>query len=142
VQLTLVIPTYNEAENLPKLISALFALPLEDLQVLVVDDNSPDGTGALAEQLATEHPGRVQVRHRAGKLGLGSAYLEGFQQALEAGAEAVGQMDADFSHDPPALLDLVEALRTSDVALGSRYVPGGKPGRALAFLAQGAVGFR
>jgi dolichol-phosphate mannosyltransferase len=126
VQITVVIPTYNEAENLPKLISALFALPLDDLQLLVVDDNSPDGTGALAQELALQHHGRIQVRQRVGKLGLGSAYLEGFQQALQAGAEAIGQMDADFSHEPLALLDLVEVLQTCDVALGSRYVPGGK----------------
>lgn len=125
MQLTVVIPTYNEVENLPRLVSALMTLPLDGLQVLVVDDNSPDGTGARAEELAAQHPGRVYVRHRAGKLGLGSAYLEGFRQALEAGAEAVGQMDADFSHDPMALLELMNALQTCDVALGSRYVPGG-----------------
>ena len=125
MQLTVVIPTYNEVENLPRLVSALLTLPLDGLQVLVVDDNSPDGTGARAEELAAQHPGRVYVRHRAGKLGLGSAYLEGFRQALETGAEAVGQMDADFSHDPVALLELMYALQTCDVALGSRYVPGG-----------------
>jgi dolichol-phosphate mannosyltransferase len=141
VQITLVIPTYNEAENLPKLISALFALPLDDLRVLVVDDNSPDGTGALAEELAAQHPGRVLVRHRAGKLGLGSAYIQGFRQALEAGAETVGQMDADFSHDPPALLDLLEALSTCDVALGSRYVPGGKLDERWPFWRKGLSAF-
>ena len=125
MQLTVVIPTYNEVENLPRLVSVLLTLPLDGLQVLVVDDNSPDGTGARAEELAAQHPGRLYVRHRAGKLGLGSAYLEGFRQALEAGAEAIGQMDADFSHDPQALMELMSALQTCDVALGSRYVPGG-----------------
>jgi dolichol-phosphate mannosyltransferase len=141
VRITLVIPTYNEAENLPKLISALFALPLDDLHVLVVDDNSPDGTGDLAEELAAQHPGRVLVRHRVGKLGLGSAYLEGFHQALEAGAELVGQMDADFSHDPLALLDLLEAVRTCDVALGSRYVPGGRLDERWPFWRKGLSAF-
>jgi dolichol-phosphate mannosyltransferase len=125
VQLTIVIPTYNEAENLPKLISALFALPLEEPQVLVVDDNSPDGTGALAEELASGHPGRIRVHHRAGKLGLGTAYLEGFQLAMGAGAEAVAQMDADFSHEPNKLVDLMAALQKCDMVLGSRYIPGG-----------------
>jgi dolichol-phosphate mannosyltransferase len=125
VQLSIVIPTYNEAENLPKLISALFALPLDGTRVLVVDDNSPDGTGALAEELALTYQGRLQVRHRAGKLGLGTAYLEGFKRALEAGAEAVAQMDADFSHPPDKLVDLMEALEKCDVVLGSRYIRGG-----------------
>ncbi len=125
MQLSIVIPTYNEAENLPKLISALFALPLEGTRVLVVDDNSPDGTGALVEEMAPSYQGRLQVRHRAGKLGLGTAYLEGFKQSLEDGAEAVAQMDADFSHQPQKLVDLLGALGKCDVALGSRYIPGG-----------------
>ena len=99
MRITIVIPTYNEAENLPKLVSVLFSLPL-DLSILVVDDNSPDGTGDLAESLAKEHPGRVAVLHRAGKLGLRSAYVEGFHKAFELGAQVVVQMDADFSHDP------------------------------------------
>jgi dolichol-phosphate mannosyltransferase len=125
VSLTVVIPTYNEAENLPKLVSALFALPLEDLQVLVVDDNSPDGTGELAEMLAFEHPGKVSVLHRRAKAGLGTAYIAGFQYSLKAGAQAIAQMDADFSHPPEKLVELVAALETCDVALGSRYVAGG-----------------
>ncbi len=125
MQLTVIVPTYNEAENLPKLVSALFALPLMDLKILVVDDNSPDGTGALADELAGRHPGRVSVIHRAGKLGLRTAYLEGFEKALAAGAEAVGQMDADFSHDPGRLPAMLAALENADFVLGSRYVPGG-----------------
>jgi dolichol-phosphate mannosyltransferase len=125
VSLTVVIPTYNEAENLPKLVSALFALPLEDLQVLVVDDNSPDGTGELAEMLAFEHPGKVSVLHRRAKAGLGTAYIAGFQYSLKAGAQAIAQMDADFSHPPEKLVELVAALQDFDLALGSRYVPGG-----------------
>jgi dolichol-phosphate mannosyltransferase len=124
-QLTMVIPTYNEAENLPKLVEALFGLALPDLKLLVVDDNSPDGTGQLADQLALEHPGRVSVLHRAGKLGLGTAYVQGFRKALQEGAQAVGQMDADFSHPVEKIPELLEILKTHDVALGSRYVPGG-----------------
>jgi dolichol-phosphate mannosyltransferase len=125
VQLTVIVPTYNEAENLPKLVSALFALPIPELKILVVDDNSPDGTGKLADELAQKHPERVSVIHRAGKLGLRTAYLEGFKIAIANGAEAVGQMDADFSHDPNKLVEMAAALETADVVLGSRYVPGG-----------------
>ena len=125
VQLTVVIPTYNEAENLPKLVSALFTLPIENLKILVVDDNSLDGTGQLAEALALAHPGHLDVLHRPGKLGLGSAYLQGFRCAIEAGADTVGQMDADFSHPPEKVPVLLEALQSCDVAIGSRYVPGG-----------------
>ncbi|HEX7976808.1 MAG TPA: polyprenol monophosphomannose synthase [Anaerolineales bacterium] len=125
MQLTVVIPTYNEAENLPKLVSALFALPIPSLKLLVVDDNSPDGTGEIAEAFHSEHPGQIDVLHRSGKLGLGTAYICGFQQALEAGAEAVAQMDADFSHPPEKMVAMLDALQTCDVAMGSRYVPGG-----------------
>lgn len=124
VGITVVIPTYNEAETLPKLVFALFSLPL-DLRALVVDDNSPDGTGRVAEKLAEAHPGRVNVIHRPGKLGLRSAYLNGFQKALETDAQAVVQMDADFSHDPAALPSMVKMLETHDLTLGSRYVKGG-----------------
>jgi len=125
LQVTIIVPTYNEAENLPKLVSALFALPLENLKLLVVDDNSPDGTGRIADKLARQHPGKVSVTHRSGKLGLRTAYLEGFRRAIAEGAEAVGQMDADFSHDPANLVEMAAALQTADVAFGSRYVPGG-----------------
>ncbi|MEW6716061.1 MAG: polyprenol monophosphomannose synthase [Chloroflexota bacterium] len=123
--LTVVIPTYNEAENLPRLVSALFGLPLPGMRVLIVDDNSPDGTGKIAESLTDRHPERVSVIHRPGKLGLGSAYIQGFRQALTEGAEAVGQMDADFSHPPEKLVELYEVLKSYDLALGSRYIPGG-----------------
>lgn len=125
MQLTVVIPTFNEAENLPGLVSALFSLPIPELALLVVDDHSPDGTGEIAEQLSDDHPGRLAVIHRAGKLGLGSAYISGFSKALEAGAQAVAQMDADFSHPPQKLVDLMQALSSCDVAMGSRYVSGG-----------------
>jgi len=125
VQLTVVIPTYNEAENLPKLVSVLFALPLPDLRLLIVDDNSPDGTGAMVDELAPVYAGRLSALHRSGKLGLGTAYITGFRRAIEAGADAVAQMDADFSHPPELLVDLLETLQTCDIAMGSRYVPGG-----------------
>src|SRR3972149_4316912 len=122
--ITVVIPTYNEAENLPKLVSTLFSLPL-DLHLLVVDDNSPDGTGRNADELAAIYPGRVNVLHRPGKMGLSSAYLKGFQKVLDGGAQAIVQMDADFSHDPSVLVDMAKLLESCDVVLGSRYVKGG-----------------
>lgn len=125
MNVAVVLPTYNEAENLAALTEALWSLPLR-LNVLVVDDASPDGTGQLADQLAAAHPDRLSVVHRAGKLGLGTAYLQGFRQALAAGAEAVVQMDADFSHSPYYLPEFVDGLRECDVVVGSRYVPGGR----------------
>jgi dolichol-phosphate mannosyltransferase len=125
VKLTIVIPTYNEAENLPGLASALFALPIETLHLLIVDDNSPDGTGQLAEALAQDHPGRMQVLHRSGKLGLASAYIQGFGIALGAGASAIAQMDADFSHPPNLLPVMLKKLENHDLVIGSRYIAGG-----------------
>jgi dolichol-phosphate mannosyltransferase len=124
LRITVVIPTYNEAENLPKLVSALFSLPL-DLRVLIVDDNSPDGTGKIADELAQAYAGRVEILHRPGKMGLRSAYLNGFQKILDGDAQALVQMDADFSHDPSALVDMAKLLESCDVVLGSRYVQGG-----------------
>ena len=124
MRITVVTPTYNEAENLPKLVSALFSLPL-DLRVLVVDDNSPDGTGRIADELIAAYPGRVDVLHRLEKSGLRSAYLNGFQKALNGEAQAIVQMDADFSHDPSALVGMADLLESKDVVLGSRYVEGG-----------------
>jgi len=120
-----VIPTYNEAKNLPRLVEVLYGLPLEGLNILVVDDNSPDGTGEIANQLSDRYKGKFSVIHRQGKLGLGSAYLCGFRYALGAGAQAVAQMDADFSHPPAMLLSLLNVLESCDVAIGSRYIPGG-----------------
>jgi dolichol-phosphate mannosyltransferase len=124
VKISIVLPTYNEAENLPKLVSALFMLPLE-LHVLVVDDNSPDGTGNIADALAAAHPARISVLHRAGKQGLRSAYVEGFQKAFALGAEVVVQMDCDFSHDPAVLPEMARHLPDCDVVIGSRYIKGG-----------------
>ena len=124
MRIAVITPTYNEAENLPRLVSALFSLPL-DLSLLIVDDNSPDGTGQIADQLAVVFPGRVDVLHRPGKMGLRSAYLNGFQKILDGGAQAVVQMDADFSHDPSVLVNMSRLLESNDVVLGSRYVQGG-----------------
>ncbi|HUJ28875.1 MAG TPA: polyprenol monophosphomannose synthase [Myxococcales bacterium] len=118
-----VLPTYNERENLPHIAPAILAASPE-LDLLVVDDNSPDGTGALADELARDDP-RVRVLHRERKEGLGRAYLAGFAQALAAGYGRILEMDADFSHDPQRLPALLAASREVDVALGSRYVDGG-----------------
>ena len=120
-----VVPTYNEAHNLPELVRRLFALSLSSLKLLVVDDNSPDGTGNVADKLEQTYPGSVQVLHRTTKLGMGTAYVEGFQFALQQGADVLVQMDADLSHTPEDLPKLVEALSSADVAVGSRYCPGG-----------------
>jgi dolichol-phosphate mannosyltransferase len=125
LKITIVIPTYNEAENLPRLVEALFALPLDELSVLIVDDNSPDGTGKLAEELSPGYGGRISVLHRPAKMGLGSAYIQGFQRALREGAEAVLQMDADFSHPIEKIPQLAAALAGHDFVIGSRYVRGG-----------------
>lgn len=125
MKLTVVIPTYNEAENLPKLVSAIFSLPLPKLKILIVDDQSPDGTGEIANKLRLEYLGRLSLIERSGKLGLGTAYVNGFAHALADGAEAIAQMDADFSHPPEKLMQLLAALEHCDVAMGSRYIPGG-----------------
>jgi dolichol-phosphate mannosyltransferase len=125
-KLTVVIPTYNEAENLELIAAELWALPIPDLKILVVDDASPDETGKIADDLAAAHPGRLSVIHRRGKLGLGSAYITGFKAALEGDAEAIAQMDADFSHDPGYLPEFMDKLESADAVFGSRYVPGGK----------------
>jgi dolichol-phosphate mannosyltransferase len=122
-----VLPTYNESENIAAMLDAVLSVFLQsgiDGHVLVVDDNSPDGTGAIAEQAAAEHP-RVHVLHRAAKEGLGPAYRAGFRYALEAGAHLVIQMDCDFSHDPDALPTLIAASEDADLVIGSRYVDGG-----------------
>ena len=124
MRIAVVIPTYNEAENLPKLVSALFVLPL-DLRVLVVDDNSPDGTGRIADELSATYGGLLNVLHRQEKQGLRSTYLAGFQKVLEEGAQAAAQMDADFSHDPAVLVEMARRLDSCDVVLGSRYIKGG-----------------
>jgi dolichol-phosphate mannosyltransferase len=124
----IVIPTYNEAGNVERVVRATDAelerLVGDEHRILVVDDNSPDGTGAIAEALADELPA-VEVLHRQAKAGLGQAYLAGFAHALAGGAELVFEMDADYSHDPVYLGVLLEAAKDADLVLGSRYVPGG-----------------
>ncbi len=117
------LPTYDERENLEPILRAILAAAPE-VDVLVIDDSSPDGTGALADAFAAHEP-RVNVLHRAGKEGLGKAYLAGFAWALERGYDLVLEMDADFSHDPAHLPALLGAAREADLVLGSRYVPGG-----------------
>lgn len=124
-KIMVVIPTYNEASNLPTLIGELLALGALDLEVLIVDDNSPDGTGQVADDLAERYPDRVHVLHRPGKLGLGTAYVAGFGYALEHGSDLIIQMDADFSHSPAYIPQFVEAIEGYDVVVGSRYVSGG-----------------
>jgi dolichol-phosphate mannosyltransferase len=127
MRLTIVLPTYNEAENLPRMVKALFDLPLTvDLSLLVVDDNSPDGTGKIADELARQYPGKITVLHRKGKTGLGKAYLAGFKVAIEEGADLIVQMDCDFSHQPHYIPQMVEAAIEADMVLGSRFAPGGR----------------
>lgn len=122
-----VIPTYNEADNLPAITAELLALDVPNLQLMVVDDDSPDGTGRIADELAQErYPGRVHVIHRKGKLGLGTAYITGFTRAMELGADYVIQMDADFSHSPSYIPKMLEQIKDYDVVVGSRYVGGGE----------------
>ena len=121
----ILIPTYNERENLPLLIAALLVLP--DVEVLVIDDASPDGTGEIADALAREHAGRVQVMHRTGARGLGRSYLDGFRVAVATDAHVICQMDADLSHDPKFLTSMFAAIDAgAELVIGSRYLEGGR----------------
>ena len=125
MQVSVIVPTYNESENIKALVTQLLALPTGIL-VIVVDDNSPDGTGNIADRLAEENPRRIEVIHRAGKLGLGTAYIAGFKRALAGGADLICTMDADFSHNPRYIPDMVAKIDQGyDLVIGSRYVPGG-----------------
>lgn len=122
----IVVPTYNEAENINSLVEAIIASTPSSIDILIVDDGSPDGTGALADVLAVRHEPRVHVLHREKKMGLGTAYVNGFRWGLgRAEYSAFIEMDADFSHNPSYLKTMLSTLETSDVAIGSRYVPGG-----------------
>ncbi len=128
--LAVVVPTYNEADNLAEMVDTLFSLPLTNLRLVIVDDDSPDGTGALADKLAQRYnqiQTRMSVIHRPRKGGLGTAYVAGFQRALSDGAEFIVQMDADFSHSPSYILQMLGVVFATgmDVVIGSRYVPGG-----------------
>jgi dolichol-phosphate mannosyltransferase len=129
-----VLPTYNEIENLPLMVEALFALPLENLHLLVVDDNSPDGTGQLADELAQQHTGKINVLHRTEKNGLGPAYIAGFKHALTLDADMIVQMDTDFSHQPEYVPIMVAKLNEGyDAVLGSRYMKGGSVDESWSF---------
>src|SRR6202023_3194047 len=119
----IIIPTYNEYDNLRPLLEQIFTYaPASD--ILVVDDNSPDGTGQLADEISAQNR-QMHVMHRAGKLGLGTAYIAGFKYAVEHQYDAAFEMDADFSHDPRYLPDFLKAIEQADLVIGSRYVPGG-----------------
>jgi dolichol-phosphate mannosyltransferase len=125
------VPTYNERDNLRPLIAALMAI--EDLHVLVIDDNSPDGTADEAARLAAQSGGRVSLLRRSGPRGLGRSYIDGMTAALHTDATHICQMDADFSHDPAALPGLLAALDGADLVIGSRYIPGGRVGNWPAY---------
>lgn len=118
-----IVPTYNERGNLPTLVAALMKQP--NVRMMVVDDQSPDGTGALADTLAAEHAGRIHVMHRTGPRGLGRSYIDGIRRAINEPVDVIAQMDADLSHDPDHLPHLIRATDHADVVIGSRYVPGG-----------------
>lgn len=122
--IVVVIPTYNERENIQWLVPEVLAVDPR-IRIAIVDDNSPDGTGAAADVLSTAHPGRVDVLHRPAKSGIGPAYVAGFQHALRLRPRLVAQMDADHSHQPEDLRRLIDAAQDADLVLGSRYVPGG-----------------
>jgi dolichol-phosphate mannosyltransferase len=119
----IIIPTYNESENLPLLIEAIFEVK-DDVHLLIVDDGSPDGTGKIADEWVAKDP-RVHVMHREGKLGLGTAYIAGFKWALARDYELVFEMDADFSHQPRYIPDFIQAAEEADLVLGCRYIKGG-----------------
>lgn len=125
MSICVIIPTYNEVENLPLIVERLLSLPLSALSILVIDDNSPDGTGALADELAARYEDQFSVIHRSGKLGLGTAYITGFKKMLERGVDFIAQMDADFSHEPEKLPEFFETIQHCDLVLGSRYIKGG-----------------
>ncbi len=119
-----IVPTYNERDNINILLNDLLSLPV-NLSVINVDDNSPDGTGELSDAWAARYPDRVQVVHRAGKLGLGTAYIAGFKRAFQADFDRIMTMDADFSHHPRYIPSMLDLSRERDIVIGSRYVPGG-----------------
>jgi len=121
-----IIPTYDEAENLVQMVAELMTLGLDSLHILIIDDNSPDGTGEIADDLALQYADNVHVIHRPRKMGLGTAYIMGFRYALESGAEYIIQMDADFSHSPSYLPVLLDKIEECDVVIGSRYVQDGR----------------
>lgn len=124
-KIVVLLPTYNEAENLSRMALTLLQLSIDGLEILVIDDNSPDGTGEIADKLAERFPDQVHVLHRPGKQGLGKAYLHGYKVALDMGADKIIQMDCDFSHPPDKLPEMVALADEYDVVVGSRYAKGG-----------------
>lgn len=120
-----VMPTYNEADNLVQMVAELMPLEVDGLEILIIDDNSPDGTGQIAEELTAQYPNKLHVIHRHGKMGLGTAYITGFRYALEEGGDYIIQMDADFSHSPSYLPLFLDKMRECDMVIGSRYIAGG-----------------
>lgn len=126
--ISVVVPTYNEIDNIPKLAHRLFGLGMPDVRLVIVDDGSPDGTAAEARKLSGRYANRITVIEREGKQGLGTAYIVGFKLALEQGADCIVQMDADLSHSPECIPDMLRQLRDADVVVGSRYAPGGGVG--------------
>ncbi len=147
LKVAIVVPTYNEAENLPLLITELIALDIAGLGFIVVDDGSPDGTGEIADDLAEEYEGLFEVIHRASKQGLGKSYIAGFTRALELGAERIVQMDADLSHPPVEVPEMLAALEDADIVVGSRYTKGGGVDPSWSFIRRqisywGGVGIR
>ncbi len=122
----IVLPTYNEAQNIVPLVEQLLALSIEDPHILIIDDNSQDGTGQIADHLHEKNSARVSVMHRPGKLGLGTAYVTGFRWALGRGVDHIIEMDSDFSHSPSYIPHFISKMNEYDVVVGSRYVPGGK----------------
>jgi len=122
----IILPTYNEAQNLDPMVNQLLTLALPDPHVLIIDDSSQDGTGKIADELRDRNRDCVSVMHRSDKMGLGTAYVTGFQWAIEHGADYIVQMDCDFSHSPNYLPDFISRMNEYDVVVGSRYVPGGK----------------
>ncbi len=126
MNIIIVIPTYNEAENLAVLIPRLLSLDIDQLKILIVDDVSPDGTGRIAEELSQAHPGKIEVLHRIGlQRGLGAAYIDGFRKALSDQADIIFGIDADLSHDPDDIPRMLTLITQYDMIVGSRYAPGG-----------------
>jgi dolichol-phosphate mannosyltransferase len=126
VKISVVVPTYNEADNIGAMTEALLGLGLPSLDVLVVDDQSPDGTGSIADELSAQHPGKVAVLHRTAQRGLGRSYVDGFRHALQQGVDLIVQMDCDFSHSPRYIHEFLKHIEAYDVVVGSRYVKGGR----------------
>ncbi|HBU06616.1 MAG TPA: dolichyl-phosphate beta-D-mannosyltransferase, partial [Candidatus Magasanikbacteria bacterium] len=136
----IVIPTYNEAKNIAKLVNKIFGLNIPGLEIMVVDDNSPDGTGKIVEKLNLP----IHLINRSGKLGLGSAYIAGFKEAIKQQADYIFEMDADFSHDPDDIPKILQATDNADLVIGSRKITGGKIigwGWLRKFMSNGAMWF-